>query len=132
MKQRPFALTACGHLLTTCVVVATHFSLSCLSHGKDQAPASGNSPRSEGRGLHGYISDETTQPPSGSEYGAGFGFYSAVWPLVDQPVANFQIGLPGCWILPDNRLGVAQLSNRLLIPPDVLLKESATDMGQAQ
>ena len=30
------------------------------------------------------------------------GFYSAVWPLVDQPLANFQIGLPGAWIQPDN------------------------------
>ena len=30
------------------------------------------------------------------------GFYSAVWPLVDVPVAGFQIGLPGTWILPDN------------------------------
>ena len=30
------------------------------------------------------------------------GFYSAVWPLMDQPLAGFQIGLPGAWILPDN------------------------------
>jgi hypothetical protein len=30
------------------------------------------------------------------------GFYSAVWPLVDRPLANFQIGLAGCWITPDN------------------------------
>ena len=30
------------------------------------------------------------------------GFYAAVWPLVDQPVADFQIGLPSSWIQPDN------------------------------
>ena len=30
------------------------------------------------------------------------GFYSAVWPLVDRPLADFQIGLPGAWITPDN------------------------------
>jgi hypothetical protein len=30
------------------------------------------------------------------------GFYSAVWPLVDQPIANFQIGLPSAWITPNN------------------------------
>ncbi len=30
------------------------------------------------------------------------GFYSAVWPLIDQPLAHFQIGLAGCWITPDN------------------------------
>jgi hypothetical protein len=30
------------------------------------------------------------------------GFYSAVWPLIDQPLADFQIGLAGSWITPDN------------------------------
>jgi hypothetical protein len=30
------------------------------------------------------------------------GFYAAVWPLIDQPLANLQIGLAGTWILPDN------------------------------
>ena len=30
------------------------------------------------------------------------GFYSAVWPLIDQPIANFQIGLASAWITPDN------------------------------
>lgn len=33
----------------------------------------------------------------------GFGFYSAAWALVDEPLAHFQIGLAGTWILPDNR-----------------------------
>ena len=30
------------------------------------------------------------------------GFYAAVWPLIDRPIANFQIGLPSAWITPDN------------------------------
>jgi hypothetical protein len=30
------------------------------------------------------------------------GFYAAVWPLVNQPLADFQIGLPSSWIQPDN------------------------------
>jgi hypothetical protein len=30
------------------------------------------------------------------------GFYSAVWPLIAEPIADFQIGLPSAWITPDN------------------------------
>ncbi|MBS1720268.1 MAG: hypothetical protein JST35_07470 [Armatimonadetes bacterium] len=56
--------------------------------------------RSEG--LHGYIGfGHEPLPPSGG-YTAGMGFYAAVWSLTDQPLADFQIGLPSCWILPDN------------------------------
>ena len=54
------------------------------------------------RGLHGYIGYGTTNPPTDSDFNMGMGFYTAVWALVDKPVANLQIGLPGCWILPDN------------------------------
>ncbi len=53
-------------------------------------------------GLHGYIGFSASRPPARSEYSAGMGFYSAVWPLIDQPLANFQIGLAGTWITPDN------------------------------
>jgi hypothetical protein len=53
-------------------------------------------------GLHGYIGFEHERLPSGSAYTAGMGFYAAVWPLVDQPLASFQIGLPSAWITPDN------------------------------
>jgi hypothetical protein len=53
-------------------------------------------------GLHGYIGFSATRPPARSEYSVGMGFYSAVWPLIDQPLANFQIGLAGSWITPDN------------------------------
>ena len=51
-------------------------------------------------GLHGYISFDSNRPPE--EYGAGISFYSAVWPLVDKPLADFQIGLPSTWIAPEN------------------------------
>lgn len=55
-----------------------------------------------GSGLHGYIGFETTMPPNREEYAAGVGFYSAVWPLIDQPLEHFQIGLASTWISPDN------------------------------
>ena len=53
-------------------------------------------------GLHGYIGFSHEHPSSASAYSAGMGFYAAVWPLIDQPLANFQIGLPSTWITPDN------------------------------
>jgi len=53
-------------------------------------------------GLHGYISYSHEGPPAHSAFNAGMGFYAAVWPLVRQPLANFQVGLPGSWIMPDN------------------------------
>ncbi len=54
------------------------------------------------QGLHGYIGFEHERLPRGSTYTAGMGFYAAVWPLIDQPLADFQIGLPSAWITPDN------------------------------
>ncbi len=51
-------------------------------------------------GLHGYIASYPAQAPS--TYSEGYGFYSAIWPLVSTPIANFQIGLPSSWIIPDN------------------------------
>ncbi|MGB9836982.1 MAG: hypothetical protein ACPLRX_09625 [Candidatus Saccharicenans sp.] len=51
-------------------------------------------------GLHGYIS--FNHEPLSGEYGAGIGFYVAIWPLISEPLAGFQIGLPSTWILPDN------------------------------
>ncbi len=53
-------------------------------------------------GLHGYIGFSHDRPPADSGYNAGMGFYAAVWPLIDQPLANFQIGLPSSWVTPDN------------------------------
>jgi hypothetical protein len=53
-------------------------------------------------GLHGYIAFNASSPPAQPKYGAGMGFYSAVWSLIDQPLAGFQVGLASSWILPDN------------------------------
>lgn len=52
-------------------------------------------------GLHGYISMKVPPPPEG--FGFGISFYSGAWPLVASPLESFQIGLPGTWIIPDNR-----------------------------
>ena len=54
------------------------------------------------QGLHGYIGFGHEPHPAGSDFSAGMGFYAAVWPLTDRPLANFQIGLPGSWVTPDN------------------------------
>jgi hypothetical protein len=58
---------------------------------------------SHGDGLHGYISFGHEPLPEKGGFTAGMGFYAAVWPLTDKPLAGFQIGLPGSWIQPDNR-----------------------------
>lgn len=44
---------------------------------------------SHAQGLHGYIGFSHDRPPAGSGYSAGMGFYAAVWPLIDQPLADF-------------------------------------------
>lgn len=52
-------------------------------------------------GLHGYISMKVT--PTAEGFGYGVSFYATVWPLLATPLKSFQIGLPGTWIIPDNR-----------------------------
>lgn len=67
------------------------------------AAADGPGPSSQrSQGLHGYIGFGHEKLPAEGHFTAGMGFYAAVWPLVDEPLADFQIGLPGSWILPDN------------------------------
>jgi hypothetical protein len=53
-------------------------------------------------GLHGYIACSAELAPDRAGYNAGVSFYTAIWPLIDRPLANFQIGLAGTWITPDN------------------------------
>ena len=55
---------------------------------------------SETTGLHGYFQSGSQGTPPDFVY--GIGFYSSVWRLTPQPLANFQMGLPGTWISPDN------------------------------
>ncbi len=52
------------------------------------------------KGLHGYIAYDSPKSPEG--FGAGVSFYTAAWTLLEAPLKNFQIGLPGTWIVPDN------------------------------
>ncbi len=49
--------------------------------------------------FHGYIAP-TFQPRPG--YGFGVSYYATVWALVEHSLKDFQVGLPGTWILPEN------------------------------
>ncbi len=88
------------------LMLLTLVVLCCTCEGQEKATTSEGMQTgmvtSHSRGLHGYISFSATRPPDPVEYGAGMGFYSAVWPLIDKPIARFQIGLAGTWITPDN------------------------------
>jgi hypothetical protein len=78
---------------------------TCVGEGqppRTQAEVSVGKVTEYSQGLHGYIGFGHEKLPPHSVYGAGMGFYAAVWSLVDRPLANFQIGLPGTWITPDN------------------------------
>jgi len=81
--------------------------LSATCSGQENQPrktpkAEAGKITSHAHGLHGYIGFGHEQLPADGGYNAGMGFYAAVWPLVDQPLADFQIGLPSSWIQPDN------------------------------
>ncbi|WP_334114114.1 hypothetical protein, partial [Paucihalobacter sp.] len=52
-----------------------------------------------GHGFHGYVG-YNAKPDTA--YGMGVSFYTAAWPLIDQPLHRLQIGLPGTWIIPKN------------------------------
>jgi hypothetical protein len=69
-------------------------------------------------GLHGYIGFGHEAAPPGTAYNVGMSFYAAVWSLIDRPLANFQIGLPSAWILPDN----SDNPDRPLCPPGTLAR----------
>jgi len=80
---------------------------SCLCEGKENTSANKTETelgvvRVHYRGLHGYIGYSAALPPDRSVYSSGMGFYSAVWPLIDKPIAHFQIGLAGAWVTPNN------------------------------
>ncbi len=76
---------------------------TCVGKGDTEAPKQKTGViKTHYRGLHGYIGYSASRPKDRSLYSAGMGFYSAVWPLIDKPLAHFQIGLAGAWIIPDN------------------------------
>ena len=89
-------------LIRKCFGAAAVRLATGLLSGAAAAGATSPAVTPHSQGLHGYISYGHESFPAQSVFTAGGGFYSAVWPLVDQPLAGFQIGLPGTWILPDN------------------------------
>lgn len=75
------------------------------------------------RGLHGYIGSRAGSTPDTHRYGAGF--YASVWPLIGEPIRNFQIGLPSTWLTPDNS------DNRTepLCPPGTIARDHWPERG---
>jgi len=67
---------------------------------KQQLIESDSKDQLQGSGLMGYITSRAPQPATG--YGAGIGFYVAVYPILPEPIDNFQIGLASTWIVPKN------------------------------
>lgn len=47
-----------------------------------------------------YISQQLT--PSPKEFSFGASWYVGVFPLITNPLENFQVGLPSTWVMPDN------------------------------
>ena len=121
MKRKPAFFTAALALgPATAVLGIALLSWTCAgqeNQKKDAGKVEAGKVTAHSRGLHGYIGFSATRPPVRSEYSAGMGFYSAVWPLIDQPLANFQIGLaigdPTPRQLPDWPAGLLDFTGQL-------------------
>jgi len=81
--------------------------------------------RAHYRGLHGYIGYGASRPTDRLEYSAGMGFYAAVWPLIDKPIAHFQIGLPSAWLTPNN----SDNKDKPLAPVGTLARDNWPERG---
>ena len=77
------------------------------------------------RGLHGYIRYNADRPSDLSGFSYGMGFYSAVWPLITKPIADFQIGLAGAWVTPDN----SDNKDKPLAPVGTLARDNWPERG---
>jgi len=73
-------------------------------------------------GLKGYISMRLGAVPDG--YGYGVSFYVAAWPLLEKPLAGFQVGLPSTWVKPNN-LDFKQP----LCPPGTVARDRWSERG---
>ncbi|HSG67106.1 MAG TPA: hypothetical protein VK994_00270, partial [Bacteroidales bacterium] len=81
--------------------------------------------KTHSRGLHGYISYNAERPSEKSIYSYGMGFYSAVWPLITKPIDDFQIGLAGAWVTPDN----SDNKDKPLAPVGTLARDNWPERG---
>jgi hypothetical protein len=73
--------------------------------------------------MHGYISTYFKATPP-TNYSYGFSFYTAIWSLLDKPLSGYQVGLPGTWVIPDNRDFFQPL-----LPPDNPMRIAAPERG---
>ncbi|MBM3500070.1 MAG: hypothetical protein FJX74_15550 [Armatimonadetes bacterium] len=73
-------------------------------------------------GLHTYIIASLPEAPA--EFGYGVSFYTRVWPLLEAPLAGFQIGLPSTWIIPENRTFMEPLC-----PPGTVARDNWDERG---
>lgn len=107
--------TVTASLLAAFLSASIASSVTCADTRDDAELASG--------GLHGYIASHAERVPAEFHYGAGF--YATVWPLIERPIAGFQIGLPSTWILPDN----SDNKTEPLCPPGTLPRDSWPERG---
>ena len=89
-------------------ILYSGFTDSILAQNKTETAVS---EQLSDNGLMGYISSDAPQPAAG--FGAGIGFYVAVYPILPEPIDNFQIGLASTWIVPKN----ADNKDQPLCPP---------------
>ncbi|RYG25934.1 hypothetical protein EON82_05260 [bacterium] len=82
----------------------------------------GAAPHLQAGGLHGYLNASIQDPPA--EYRYGVSLYSTAWPLLEKPVAGFQVGLASTWILPDN-----QSFGEPLVPHGTVARDSMPERG---
>lgn len=97
-----FALSKKVLPIVSCWIAVISISAECILGTAEAADSGTSTIRAHSEGLHGYIGFGHEKLPVQGGFTAGMGFYAAVWSLVDQPLADFQIGLPGSWIQPDN------------------------------
>jgi hypothetical protein len=84
--------------------------------------ADNRQPRLVSQGLAGYINMAVPAPPEA--YGYGVSLYATAWPLVEQPLRDFQIGLASIWIVPENRK-----INAPLLPTGTIARDHWPERG---
>lgn len=95
---------------------------SALTAQSLTAPLDTGKPQLVSQGLMGYISMDVPSPPD--EFGYGVSLYTAVWPLLEHPLRDFQIGLASIWIVPENRK-----INEPLLPTGTVARDNWPERG---